>query len=409
MKQTLWTKNFTLITFGTIISAIASQVISLPMSLMVFDETKSAFLAALIFIFKTIPFVVIPLLVAPFVDNLPKKHMIVGLDYLLAAFYLVVGIIVRSLGFNYPLFVTTSFVIGCIGSAYTIAYRAWYPDLISKGLEQKGYAVSSTIYPTVTIVFAPLAAYLYSCVTIDMIFFGVAALLFIVATAELFIAEKYSAGAKKINSLSSYWQDFSAGLKFIKREHGIKNIYLYMGVANGAGLANSLMTQTFFQTAPGLTATMFGLLKSAETIGRLLGGIFQYRVEIAPKKRYAVTKGVYIFYETMDMILLFLPYPLMLINRFACGALGMTSATIREAAVQSYLPSAMRAKVNAAFTAYTSLAILLFQLAAGWLGDLLDFRLVVVLFSAFAIFCILIFIVLPQRENCKVYQATRRQ
>lgn len=39
----------------------------------------------------------------------------------------------------------------------------------------------------------------------------------------------------------------------------------------------------------------------------------------------------------------------MLLNRFFCGALGTSSATIRETAVQSYLPSDMRARVNAIF------------------------------------------------------------
>ncbi len=409
MKTKLWTKDFTLITFGTIISAIASQVISLPMSLMVFDKTQSAFLAALIFVFKIVPYVVIPLLVAPFIDHLQKKPIIVGLDYLLAAFYLVVGLVVKFSGFNYLLFVLTSVIIGSIGSTYSIAYRAWYPDLISKGLEQKGYAVSGTIYPTVTIVFAPVAAYLYSVTSIDKLFLGVAALLFIAATAELFIAEIHSENGKKITSLHRFLEDFREGLIFIKRERGIRNIYIYMGIANGVGLSNSLMTQTFFQTTLGLTAAMLGLLKSAETIGRLLGGVFQYKFTIKPQKRYGITKVVYIFYDTMDMILLFLPYPLMLINRFACGAMGMTSLTIREAAVQSYLPSDMRAKVNAFFSAYSASVMVLFQLSAGYLGDLFGFRKVVVLLSAIGLLCVVIFIVLPQRVNRQVYQATRTE
>lgn len=65
------------------------------------------------------------------------------------------------------------------------------------------------------------------------------------------------------------------------------------------------------------------------------------------KKRYAFTKFVYTVYGLMDILLLYLPYPLMLCNRFLCGALGISSATIRETAVQSYLPENMRARINA--------------------------------------------------------------
>ncbi len=70
---------------------------------------------------------------------------------------------------------------------------------------------------------------------------------------------------------------------------------------------------------------MLGFLRSAETIGRLLGGVFQYKIKIKPEKLYGITKGVYIFYNTMDMLMLFLPYLLMLLNRIATGAMGMTS------------------------------------------------------------------------------------
>ena len=49
----------------------------------------------------------------------------------------------------------------------------------------------------------------------------------------------------------------------------------------------------------------------------------------------------------MDVLLLWLPYPLMLANRAFCGFLGINSATIRQAAVQRYLPDPLRARINA--------------------------------------------------------------
>lgn len=407
MKPTLWTKDFTLITTGTVISAIASQVINLPLSLLVFDKTGSTLLSALIFIVSMLPSVAIPMIVAPIIDNSPKKKYIVGLDYLIAVLYIVVAWIFKSHGFNYALVIAVSFVFGSIGSVYQIAYRAWYPDLISKGFEQKAYAISSTIYPTVTIIFAPLAAWLYESIAVYQIFLIVSLALFVTASIELLIREQFVVSDKQKFDWQAYKQDFIAGLNFIKRERGIRNIYTYMGIANGVSLSVTLMTQAFFQTSVVLTTTMLGLLKSAETIGRLIGGIFQYKVDIAPKKRYGITKLVYFIYDGMDMILLFLPYPLMLVNRFICGALGMTSATIREAAVQSYLPRTMRAKVNAVFTAYFSLSVIIFQLIAGYLGDILGFRSVAVIIACVGILAIYLLIVLPGNTNRQVYEATR--
>ena len=49
----------------------------------------------------------------------------------------------------------------------------------------------------------------------------------------------------------------------------------------------------------------------------------------------------------MDMCLLWLPYPLMLVNRAICGFLGSNSAILRSSAVQHYIPERLRSRVNA--------------------------------------------------------------
>ena len=46
-KQSVWTKNFTCITVATILSAIGGEAMSLPISLLVFQETNSTLLAAI--------------------------------------------------------------------------------------------------------------------------------------------------------------------------------------------------------------------------------------------------------------------------------------------------------------------------------------------------------------------------
>ena len=47
MKQKLWTKNFTIITLGTLISAIGDAAMALALSLVVFDQTRSTWLSGL--------------------------------------------------------------------------------------------------------------------------------------------------------------------------------------------------------------------------------------------------------------------------------------------------------------------------------------------------------------------------
>lgn len=406
-RKNVWTKDFTLITIGTIISAIAGQTISLPLSLMVFDETGSTLMSAFLFIAGMIPNVILPILVAPLIDRRPKKWIIVGLDYFTGILYLFIAFIVSITGFKYSIYLAFSLLAGTIGTIYHLSYQAWFPDLIPLGFEQQGFAVSSSIYPSIMIVMSPIAAYLYKTYSISTLFIIIGILTLIAATFEVFITNIHNGDKNSKFDFKQYKADILGGFSFLKNEKGIRNIYTYMSVTNGVANGVHLMVQAYFQTVSFLTVTMLAFLRSAETFGRILGGLVQYKIKVSPKKRYGITKFVYSFYETMDIILLFIPYPLMIINRFFCGFLGMTSATLRETSVQSYLPANMRAKVNAVFNVFMSLSIIIFQIIGGFLGDILGYRTVVVVLTSISLTTMFIFIVLPSDKNRKVYEATR--
>ncbi len=407
--KSLWTKDFTLITVGTIISAIAGQTISLPLSLMVFDETGSTFLSAILFISSMVPNVILPILIAPIIDSKPKKWIIVGLDYLTAIIYFIIAYIVSKTGFVYGIYLGFSFIAGTIGTVYHLAYQAWFPDLIPLGFEQKGYAISSSIYPSIMIFMAPVAAYLYKVLPIYKIFIIIGFLTIVAASFETFINNIHHTAEVIKFSFEEYKKDMLKGFEFLKKEKGIRNIYTYMSVTFGVANSISIMIQAYFQTVSFLSVTMLAFLRSSETLGRILGGGVQYKIDIPPEKRYGITKFVYVFYETMDILLLFMPYPMMIVNRFVCGFLGMTSATLRETSVQSYLPANVRAKVNAVFNVFMALSIIIFQMIGGFLGDIIGYRKVVVLLSTMSLIIVFIFIFLPTEENKKVYGAVREE
>lgn len=408
-KQTLWTRNFTCITFATFLSIIGGEVMTLPLSLLVFENTQSTILSSIIFICGILPDVLFSVLIAPFIDKGNKKRWIIILDILMAGIYLVMGFYVANHEFQYIVYVLLSLVVGTISVFYRLAYNAWYPSLIPTGLEQKGYAISGTIYPLITIVMSPIATFLYEKTSISNLFFLVSVISFLSVLVESLIRENQVSKEAKSGgySFSQYKQDIKEGFSYLKNEKGIRNIYTYMAITGGVFEGNTIAIQAYYQTNPLLSVTMLGFLKSAEMIGRVLSGLLQYRITIPPKKRYGITKFVYTVYETSDMILLFLPYPIMLVNRFICGGLGNASATIREAAVQSYLPDHIRARVNAIFSAAFSIFGIFFQLLGGALGEILPYRAVVVSLSSISLVAILVFIVIPDKVNRKVYESVR--
>lgn len=407
-KKSVWTKDFSCITVSTILSAIGGEAMNLPISLLVFDETKSTFLASLIMVCGMLPDIIFPIWVAPFIDKGNKKKWIVGLDVFMVLLYSFMGIWTLKHTFSYSLYIGFVLIVAMDSIIYQLAYDAWYPDLIPEGFEQKGYAVSSTIYPVVIVLMAPVATFIYGRVQIGQIFFIVAFLTLVSVIVECCISDPRNKESESY-TFSQYIADIRDGFSYLKKEKGIRNIYTYMSITNGASNGINVITQAYYQTQPWLTVTMLGFLKSAEMIGRVISGSIHYCKEIPRRKRFAFTKIVYLTYDAMDALLLFMPFPLMLLSRFICGGLGTASAAIRQSAVYSYLPENMRARVNALFSVIFSVGGIFFQLAAGALGQVLPYRIVGLILGMVTFICIFIFIIIPDKNNRPVYEACVNQ
>lgn len=397
-KPTLWTKNFTIITLGTVISATGGTAMGLALSLVVFDNTSSTFFTGLYAAVTTLPALILPVLLAPYIDSHSRKWIIVGLDGLLSLISIAFAVYVTFNGFSYSTYILYGLLSGGVGSVYGTAYQSLYPDLIPEGFLQQGYSVSSLIYPTMAVVVVPVAAIVYSHFGIQYVIFAEGLLLAVACAFETQIkVDERQRAAKSKFVLREYLDQLAGGFRYLKKEKGVRSLYLYMAVTNANGNGVNLMTLSFFQKSPVLTTAMYSLLISAETLGRMLGGIVHYFIKIRPGHRYLIARTVYIVYDLFDGILLFLPYWGMATNRFICGFLGVNSATLREAAIQAYLPPDIRARINSLLNVTIQAGIMLMQVVAGALGEILPYRTVAVLCAASGLIWVY-FLVIRNRE-----------
>lgn len=405
----LWNRNFTIITLGTVVSAIGGAAMSIALGLVVFDNTDSALSTAFYMAMNCLPQVLVPLLLAPTIDHCRRKPVIVGLDYLTGVIYAVFGVYALVGEFSYGAYLALGVLSGTIGSVYGMTYSSLYPDLIPEGKLQQGYAVSSLIYPSATVIMSPVAAVVYASYGIEWLFFAEGALLLIAATFEIFIRVDESQADGKLRlkpgQLVAEWRD---GLRYLKQEKGIRSLYSYMAVTNATGNGNGLMVMAYFQTTSGLTTAMYSLLISAETIGRAVGGVVHYFVKIPDEKKFRLTERVYFAYEIADGAMLFMPYPVMLGLKFLCGFMGVNSATLREAAVQKRLPAEQRARVNSLLNMVCVGGILIVQLVAGALAEFLPFRIVSLLLASLAFLSIILFITRNRRAIGELYTGEER-
>ncbi|MEA5051542.1 MAG: MFS transporter [Oscillospiraceae bacterium] len=376
MKKTLWTRNFTLLTVASAMGAAGGIAGGFALSFLVYDSTGSTLASALTIAVQLIPSFIMPLFVAPWMDRMPRKPFLVGGDILNGVMYALMGVYLLVADFSYVGYLGYSLLLATLGVFDQLAFNSIYPRLIPEGMEQKGYAVSSMLYPILLAVMMPLAAVLMQYVGVARLLIAQGFLSLCAAAVESGIRIREERLPRKEGSAFRTWlDDIREAAAYIKSERGLRSIYSYMAVTNGLGNGCSPILVAFFRTAPGMTAAMYSLFSAAEFIGRTIGGATQYRFEMAPRKKFGFIFGVYQTYGLMDMCLLWLPYPLMLVNRGVCGFLGNNSATMRQAAVQRYIPERLRARINAFEGMLYMAGVSVFTLLIGALGEVLDYRL----------------------------------
>lgn len=407
-QETLWTTDFTKITIASAISIIGGEALNLPMSLLVYDKTQSTFLSALIFVFGMLPDIVFSVAVSPVIDRTSKKKWIVGLDAVFLLVYAAMAWATYAFTFYYALYVVFTLLTSTLSVFYRLAYDAWYPDLIPKGLEQKGFAVSGMVTDATSVIMAPVSALLYTLIPIHVIFAFVAVTILIAIIIESGITEvRRVQEDRQENGFRAYLTDLKDGFRYLKQEHGVRNIFTYMSISIGAGDGRGILERTYYQTARGRNVMQFGFLMSAYTAARVVSGLVLYKKEVPVKKRFLVVRFVYASLSVLSGVLLFLPFPLAFADMAVQGGLANTSYTIRQTATKSYIPADMRARLGAIFNMMYCITGIAFTLLAGVLGEVMPLRLGAILLCVFELLAMIRIICLPADRNRVVYEAVR--
>lgn len=406
MKEAkLWTRNFRLVILASAIGTIGATAGGFALAFLVFDETGSTLASALIVAIQLLPHLLLPVLIAPFMDRLPRKSFLVAGDIANAVLLAGMGLWLLFFNFSYVGYLAVSLLLACIGAVDELAFTSIYPELIPEGAEQKGYAVSSMLYPVLKVIMTPLAAVLLDTLGVAWILIAQSGLSFAAAITESFIhLDETERQHRTPYSLQAWAGDIREAVQYLKEERGLRSIYEYMAVTNGVASGFSPILVAFFRTFPGFTAAMYSAFSVVEFAGRTIGSALQYRIKIPDKKKYGLMFFVYQVYESMDMCLLWLPYPLMLVNRGICGFLGSNSAILRSAAVQRYIPEKLRSRINAFDDVLITAGASVFSLMMGFLGEILDYRWCVTIGGAIAMLASWLLIWGRRKDVRRVYE-----
>ena len=379
----LWTRDFTIITLGSVVSMVGNSLSGFAMSLMVLDYTSSSLFYAIYIMVFTLPQLIVPVFSGAILDRFSRKKTIYTLDYISSILYLAVGLLLFNGWFNYPLFALFVFILGSIQSIYQVAYQSFYPMLITEGNFSKAYSVASML-ESVTVFIVPVSTLVYNVFGIGPLMLANALCFFIAATVETRIKseEKYveeQKATEEKNKIHQMLSDTKKGFEYLWQEKGLFFIALYFLFSSISGGASNVIYLPYMKANFAHGEYYYLLFGGFMMLGRVLTSSWHYRNKLPVNKKFLITFIVYTTLSLINGALLYLPLTIMFILGFIQGCMGVTSYTIRISATQSYVPDEKKGRFNGAFNMLSVLGCLIGEGIAGVLSELMDMRLVVVL------------------------------
>ena len=403
VKNKLWTRDFTILTLGTVVSMLGNAVAGFAIGLLVLDKTDSVMLYALFMICYSLPRIVLPMVAGPYLDRFSRKRALYSLDFLSSALYAVFFVLLLKGYFNYTAYLLISMLMGAIDSVYSVAYDSFYPTLITEGNYTRAYSVSSLIYPLSNAIMVPIAGICYKTIGLAPLFLFNAVTFLVAAIAETQIKaiETHIDNAIEKFNGRRFVQDLKDGFAYLRRERGLNAVTWFFFVMMFASSICMTLALPYFKSLTGVDGVMqYTFVMGASTVGRLIGGGVHYFFKYPAQKKYNIALFVYIVISFIDGAYLFFPFWAMLIFMLFEGMLGVTSYNIRISSTQNYLPDEMRGRFNGLFQMLTILGTISGQLIAGAIGDLFDIRWVVVASMTLTVLAVFVIIV-PNGEHVK--------
>ena len=381
-KTPLWTRDFTIITAGSVVSMFGNAMSGFAMSLMVLDISDSTLLYAVYIAMYTVPQLIVPVLSGALLDRYSRKKTIYTLDFISAGLYVIMAGVLATGWFSFPVFAGYCFLLGSIESAYMVAYESFYPLLISEGNYQKAYSIQSML-ETTSAVMVPVSAFLYKGIGIAPLLAANGVCFFIAAVMETqiraeeeYIETQKDTALKDAGKARQMFADTREGFAYLRSEKGLMAVALFFAVIAVTGGVSNVITLPYFKNTFDNGEYIYMLVWGCGLAGRAIGGGVHYKTVIPAAKRYIVALILYIINALNEGFYLFFPVPVMMVMCFIIGIGGVTTYTIRISATQSYVPDEKKGRFNGAFNMLFMIGALAGEMIAGLASEAVSERTV---------------------------------
>lgn len=217
MGQKLFTKDFTLVVIGQIISLFGNATIRFALPLYLLNLTGSSALYGTVTACAFIPAILLSPVGGIVADRVNKRNIMVILDFFTAAVICAFSLLMDGASLV-PLLTVTLMVLYGIAGAYQPSVQASIPALIPQEHFMAANSIINTISSFASLIGPVLGGILYSAYGLKPILWVCMACFVLSAVMELFIQIPFQRQASRGGILKMAGADFAESIRFIRKE-----------------------------------------------------------------------------------------------------------------------------------------------------------------------------------------------
>ena len=345
MNQKLFSKDFTLVVIGQIISLFGNAAIRFALPLYLLNLTGSSALYGTVTACAFIPAILLSPIGGIVADRANKKNIMVILDFFTAAVILAFSLLMNGVNLILLLTVTLMLLYGIAGT-YQPSVQASIPALVNQDNFMAANSIINTISSFASLTGPVLGGVLYSAYGLKPVLWVCEVCFIVSAVMEIFIKIPFQKQAPDGGILKTAKADFAESIRFIRKEKPVigKALFVICGInlflAAMIIVALPYLVTEVLDLEAAQANRLYGLAEGALAAGGLSGGIgagiFADRLHIHKSGNLVISCAVCVFPVSVSLIL----FSSGIINYFvitACCFTIMVFSTIFTVQMMSFI------------------------------------------------------------------------
>ncbi len=312
MNQKLFSKDFTLVVIGQIISLFGNATIRFALPLYLLNLTGSSALFGTVTACAFIPAILLSPIGGIVADRVNKRNIMVILDFFTAAVILTFSLLMNGVNLILLLTVTLMLLYGIAG-AYQPSVQASVPALVSQDHFMAANSIINTISSFASLIGPVLGGILYSTYGLKPVLWVCVICFTMSAIMEIFIKIPFQKQTSEGGILKMAKTDFAESIRFIRKEKPVIGKALLVICGINLFLAAMIIVALPYLVTEVLDLEavqankLYGFAEGALAAGGLTGGIsagvFANRLAIHKSGNLVISCAVCVFPIGVSLIL----------------------------------------------------------------------------------------------------------